>query len=64
MRRKEDNEDAPGCKADELECTIWCRGEEKQKAEDTLAGEKCKLMVMKGDISFAYYLVFWLFCEE
>ena len=64
MKSKDDNEDTLGCKADERECTIGCRGEEKQKEEDTLAGEKCKLMVIKEDISFACCLVFWLLCEE
>ena len=64
MNSKEDNEEAPSCKADELECTIGCKGKEKQKEEDILAGEKCKLMVMKRDISFARCLVFWLLCEE
>ena len=64
MKSKEDNEDTLPCKADELECTIGCKGEEKQKEEDTLAGERFKLMVIKQDISFACCLVFWLLCEE
>ena len=64
MKSKEGNEDTLRYKADELECTIGCKGEEKQKEEDTLAGERFKLMVIKEDISFACCLVFWILCEE
>ena len=47
MKSKEDNEEVPGCKADELQCTIGCKGEEKQKEEGTFVGEKFKLKVTK-----------------
>ena len=42
MRSKEDNEDTPGCRADELECTIGCKSEEKQKGCSCRGGGKCR----------------------
>ena len=43
---------------------MGCKGEEKQKEEDTLTGEKIKLMATKEDVGFACFLVCWLPCEE
>ena len=43
---------------------MGCKGEEKQKEEDTLTGEKIKLMATKEDVGFACCLVCWLPCEE